>query len=426
MAGTPQQFTITGLDTTTEYWVAGYAYDEVDNRSNLMVVSFTTTFCEDTTAPARINLINCEDFRPDATYLSWIAPGDDGFSGHATSYEVRYSTEIFDAETWVDATPYPLAMIPGDPGDTEYAWIDGLESAQYYYFAVFALDEVGNRSHMGNLTYCTTMGVVNPVDDVYTFEDATDFMLADLAEIFVPNGLNLYAEAGDGISIYYEGGVEDSSEVWVHLEPNWWGDTYVYLIAEHIGYLSIDTVIIHIESVNDLPYFTSGTPDSVAIPGIDYEFTFTAADLDGDSLTFFLSEGPSGMTIYSSGELFWSPPPTEGHYDVTVGVTDGQDSSYYGFPVRVFKLTDTLFAPRNLVAYSDFAGSIPLSWDIPQAVLLGFPVHLVGYNIYRSDEPDGEPVLIGTSDVNTYNDALVVCETTTEGTPPGIPIIILP
>ncbi len=412
IAGTEQNFVLTGLDSTTHYWVAAYAYDEGDNPSPFTVIDFTTTFCEDVVPPAMINILNCEDFRPGGVQISWLAPGDDGYTGTATSYEVRYDTVMFNEETWVDATPYPLAMMPGPAGGTEYAWIDGLTPAESYYFAVFAFDEVGNRSPFGAMIYCTAMGVASPVSDVDTYEDAPDFMLADMADVFLPDGLNLFAESGDGIEIYYLPGEEDSSQLWVHLQENWWGNTYVIIYGEHDGYLVSDTVAVNVSSVNDAPYFTSGTPDSIAIPGIDFAYTFTADDVDGDSIQFFLSEGPSGMNLFADGNLSWSPPPTEGHYDVTVGVTDGQDSTYLGFPVRVYKLTDSVFAPRNLEAHSDFVGSIPLSWDIPEAIELGFPVHLTGYRIYRSSDPSEEPTMIGTSDVNTYNDGIVSCGVT--------------
>ncbi|MCD6418541.1 hypothetical protein J7M00_07145 [bacterium] len=412
LAGTEQNFVLTGLDYSTHYWVAGYAYDEEENPSPFAVVDFITTFCADTTPPAMINILDCEDFRPGGVQISWLAPGDDGYVGYASSYEVRYDTVLFHEDDLDETTVYPLAMIPNAPGETEYAWIDGLEPARSYYFAVFAYDNVGNRSPLGALIYCTTMGVLSPVSDVDTYEDAPDFMLVDMADVFLPAGLNLFAEGGDGLDLYYLPGEEDSSQLWVHLQENWWGSTYVIIYAEHEGYLIADTVAIDVVSVNDAPYFTCGIPDSVAIPGIDYTYIFTGADADEDSFWFFLSEGPSGMNLFADGNLSWSPPPTEGHYDVTVGITDGQDTTYLGFPVRVYKLTDSVFAPRNLEAHSDFVGSIPLTWDIPLAIELGFPVHLVGYRVYRGDDPDEEPTMIGTSDVNTYNDGLVSCGVT--------------
>ncbi len=406
-AGTEQSIVIFGLAASTHYWVAAYAYDEEGNRSPLAVVDFTTGVCADTIPPAAITTLTCSDFKPTGIQLEWMAPGDDFFSGTAAAYEVRYSTEPFDEETWVYADSYALAMLPSPAGTLEHAWVEGLEPATTYYFAVFAFDEAGNRSHPGIVVDCVTMGVSSPVADVYTTEDASDMFLADLADVFVPGGLDYSIASGEGVTAYLPD--SEGTEVWLSLEPDYNGETFVILYASHLGYIVADTVLVHVAPVNDAPRFTCGVPESVAVPGVDFDFVFTAEDVDGDSIWFVLAEGAPGMSLAPTGSLHWIPPATEGHYDVTVFVTDGVDTAYLGFPVRVYKLTDSIFAPRNLVAHSGYLGAIPLTWDVPEAVILGFPVHLVGYQVYRSAYPDSEPVFIASSDVNVYNDASVTC-----------------
>ncbi len=412
IAGTEQVILLDVLEQNTHYWIAAYAFDEEDNQSPFTVIDFTTPICEDTIPPGRINMLSCADYSPLGVRLFWFAPGDDEYTGTAASYEVRCSTEPFDTDTWMDADSYFVEMLPGESGSEEYLWVVGLESATDYYFAVFAFDEVNNRSPMSVLAHCITMGIENPVADIYIDEDAPDTFVADLEDVFLPSsGLIYWAEAGEGVEVYY--GDIDSSEVWLHLLPDFYGNTYIYLCARHSGYAICDTVGVHIAHYNDPPYFTNETPDSLAIPGIPYEFEFTAEDPDGDSLWFFIVDGLDDMELLSDGSFSWMPPwyLGEGLYEITVAVTDGYDTVNYIFSVYVLKVTNPLFAPRNLVAFSGFIGCIPLLWDIPEAIEMGYPVVLSGYEIYRSTVSDSGFVSIGNSDLNTYNDVTPACGT---------------
>ncbi len=408
-AGTVQSFVLLGLVAAANYWIGAYAFDESGNRSPLAVAHFETPSCPDTIPPAQITSLECSDFRLNSLRLSWIAPGDDYFVGRATSYEIRYSLEAFDASSWHSLPAYIPPITPALPGTWENVWVPGLESAEHYYLAVFTFDDVGNRSRMSLLTDCTTMGIAHWTSDMYKFEDAPPFLLNDLTNIFVPRGLEYWIDVGPGIELFFPDSLDDASEIWVRISPNWCGTTYVIMYAGHAGIVIADTAMIYVECVNDPPFFTNGMPDSIAVPGVNYTFLFTGYDVDDADITFFLEEGPLGMSVSGSGSLFWFPPTTEGHYDISVGLTDGEDTTYYNFPIRVFKLTDSIFAPTNLQAHSGFVASIPLTWDVPKAVLLGFPVHLAGYNIYRSDDFDEEPVFIGESEFNAYNDVDVEC-----------------
>ncbi len=415
-AGTEQEITLDGLNEATQYWVAAYAYDDAGNRSPLTVLSFTTDTCtvpdtSDTTPPARITTLACQNFSPNGIQLTWMAPGDDDFVGRVAMYEIRYATHSFYSDEWETLAVDTAEMLPHEAGFWESYWVRGLESATEYWFAVFAIDDAGNRSEMSNLAHCYTMGVANPIADIYLQEDAPDTMIADLRDVFVPDSLVYGVDEGPGISTYFTG--EDSSELWISLTPDFFGESYLYIYAYHGGYIVGDTVQVFVEHVNDPPFFTSGEPDTLAIPGILYQFNFTAIDPDGDSVWFFLVDGPDSMTVLADGTLLWTPPEylSEGSYGVTVAVTDGEDTTTYDFSVYVTKITNPVFAPRNLVAYSGYLGSVPLRWDPPEAVLDGYPVHLVGYVVYRSTSADSGFALVGVSDMPTFNDASVDCGT---------------
>src|SRR5262249_18417130 len=70
-------------------------------------------------------------------------------------------------------------------------------------------------------------------------------------------------------------------------------------------------------------------PETEALVGHPYSYTAGATDPDGDSLTFSLVVGPTGMTINAaSGQITWSPTSSDlGTNDVTILVDDGRGGS---------------------------------------------------------------------------------------------------
>jgi hypothetical protein len=87
--------------------------------------------------------------------LEWPAPGDDGTSGRATRYEVRYRmTPLFGADTlgyWTAGTIVSGAPLPGPAGSVDSLVVTGLNPSLAYYFIVRAADEVPNWSGFSNI-----------------------------------------------------------------------------------------------------------------------------------------------------------------------------------------------------------------------------------------------------------------------------------
>src|SRR5262249_18713937 len=79
---------------------------------------------------------------------------------------------------------------------------------------------------------------------------------------------------------------------------------------------------------NHPPVFTS-TPVTQASVGAAYSYQATAADPDGDPLTYQLLVGPAGMSIGpQSGLVQWTPTLDQlGTQDVTLQVSDGRGGS---------------------------------------------------------------------------------------------------
>lgn len=87
--------------------------------------------------------------------VAWTAPGDDGYVGVLSSYEVRYSSTpafLGDFSTGIlfgwQPTPEDEGdgMIPGWPGDEEVIGITDLEPGTDYFVGVRAFDATGNFS----------------------------------------------------------------------------------------------------------------------------------------------------------------------------------------------------------------------------------------------------------------------------------------
>jgi len=101
----------------------------------------------DNTRPAKIDLNAGEGTNTGEVVLSWTAPGDDGNVGRATEYIIRYSErEIGNYATWCDANDVTGEPIPRNAGSEETFSVSNLTPGRRYYFAIRAVDDVGNKS----------------------------------------------------------------------------------------------------------------------------------------------------------------------------------------------------------------------------------------------------------------------------------------
>jgi uncharacterized protein YkwD len=83
--------------------------------------------------------------------LSWNAPGDDGNTGTATAYIVRYAdSEITNEGEWAAATDVEGEPVPAAAGTAQSMIVSGLNPEQTYYFVLRTEDEVPNLSGLSN------------------------------------------------------------------------------------------------------------------------------------------------------------------------------------------------------------------------------------------------------------------------------------
>ena len=154
VAGSAETFTVTGLSESTTYFFAIKTSDEVPNESTLSNVPSAAT--ADGTAPDAVTDLATGTVTTSSVDLSWTAPGDDGATGTATTYDVRYSTSTITAGNWATATQATGEPAPSVAGSAETFTVTGLSESTTYFFAIKTSDEVPNESALSNVPSAAT------------------------------------------------------------------------------------------------------------------------------------------------------------------------------------------------------------------------------------------------------------------------------
>ena len=156
-AGTIQQLTIGNLSAGIKYTVAMRAVDKRGNVSALSNVASGTT--PDEVAPSTTtDLVAATGTATGALSLSFTAPGDDGTSGRATAYDVRWSLNAIDANSFASATTL-TSPTPSTAGALQTFTVSGLPDETTVHIALRTRDDVGNWSGVSNDASAMTMDV---------------------------------------------------------------------------------------------------------------------------------------------------------------------------------------------------------------------------------------------------------------------------
>ncbi|MDH5179034.1 MAG: right-handed parallel beta-helix repeat-containing protein [Gammaproteobacteria bacterium] len=169
----------------------------------------------DVTPPAIISNLSQNAFT-----LTWTAPGDDGTSGTANRYDIRYSTTIITAGNWAGAIPVNNTPSPQVPGSLEQITVPGLSPNTTYYFAIKTADEAGNVSALSNLAIAPATNV-----NTYYVSPAGTASWAECANINTPcSGKTAVQNAMAGDTVYFRGGTYDPAadpvQAWLDTADN--------------------------------------------------------------------------------------------------------------------------------------------------------------------------------------------------------------
>ncbi len=150
-AGASQTFAVTGLNQGATYYFAMETVDESANWSVMSNVASAIT-TSDTTPPAPIVNLSAASGTVNGTInLAWTAPGNDGSSGTAGSYLIKYSLDPITNVNWPLATVYTSTFNPLPAGSVEYLSLSGLTAGDIYFVAIEATDDAGNQSLLSNI-----------------------------------------------------------------------------------------------------------------------------------------------------------------------------------------------------------------------------------------------------------------------------------
>jgi hypothetical protein len=105
----------------------------------------------DTTPPAAITSLAATDATANSVALTWTAPGDDGNTGTASSYDIRYSTATISEANWGSADQCSGEPSPQPAGTAQTFPVTGLSPDTTYYFAMKTADEIPNWSDLSNV-----------------------------------------------------------------------------------------------------------------------------------------------------------------------------------------------------------------------------------------------------------------------------------
>jgi hypothetical protein len=144
------------MQPNTTYYFGIKVSDEMPNWSALSNLPSAATQNGDTTPPASIT-----DFRVTAVGSNWVAvawtaPGDDGNTGRATQYDMRWSRNPITPQNFQSAGYLIGEPGPANAGTTQSFTINGLGIGYTYYFALRTADEWPNWSAISNVVTATT------------------------------------------------------------------------------------------------------------------------------------------------------------------------------------------------------------------------------------------------------------------------------
>ncbi len=202
------------------------------------------------------------------------------------------------------------------------------------------LSGIPGNQHVGNHNVSVRIndGMVD-VDQTFIIEveNANDAPTFTSTPITAVRQGDLYSYTSTAVDI--DG---DSLRFTAPVLPIWLSfDTVTHLLSgipgdEHVGNNSVSLMIsdssvnvvqsfvIVVENINDPPAFTS-TPITEARPGVAYNYTVTAVDVDGDNLSYTALVLPGWLTFNPTTQLLSATPSgaDEGDQLVIIRVSDG-------------------------------------------------------------------------------------------------------
>lgn len=245
-------------------------------------------------------------------------------------------------------------VLSGDLPDLVYTPAENFNGEDSFSFTV--TDNDGFESNEATVTI-----VVESVNDLPTAESMVVTTFED-----TPVEITLVAEDPDGEIVAYmlthpsNGALSGVAPNIIYTPAeNFNGeDSFTFRAVDDSGDRSNEaTVIIQVTPVNDQLMITS-RPVYLAKEDQLYQYQVVAVDPDNDPLTYELLEGPSGMTISSTGLVSWTPFKSE-TVQVKLRVTSGEDAAEQRYTINAREAYRNIkFSSVQLTAQDVAAGEV--------------------------------------------------------------------
>lgn len=134
-----------------------------------------TTAPGDAKPPARVTDLTILSAGDSTLTLQWTAPGDDGHTGKARNYQIRWSHAPIDGSNFSTAAAVANPPAPLTGGSVQQFTVTGLDTLLVTHIALRAGDEAGNYSLVSNDGVWPPDGSLHLVKDIPAFKDNTMF-----------------------------------------------------------------------------------------------------------------------------------------------------------------------------------------------------------------------------------------------------------
>ncbi|QNK54901.1 fibronectin type III domain-containing protein [Paenibacillus sp. PAMC21692] len=357
----------------------------------------------DNTPPANVANLTNVSMTFDSIELSWTAPGDNGTSGRAKRYELRYSTSPITEATWNSAVPVAGLPLPKAAGGLESMVVGGLTTNATYYFALKTLDAANNISGLSNVVTATI-----------TNTDLTPpAAIADLEVLRTgPKSIRLgwTAPGDDGTA-----GTAKSYEVRYATSPiteSTWssateaidelrqltaGTAMAYqaneLAPNTTYYLAVRTIddVGNVSPISNIAVATTAyaTPDSVTVDSLaDLQEAIDTAPASGRIITLAAGNYSQSASIAVTGKDHITIQGATANYGDTVltgpGITSGLDISIRVNDSNYFTIRDLTIKDFNYHAVQVNSGSYYFHADNFRGWDLGEGAFKVTANVFAS------------------------------------------
>jgi hypothetical protein len=137
--------------------------------------------------------------------------------------------------------------------------------------------------------------------------------------------------------------------------------------------------------------------------GTAVNLPISASDANGDSLTYSATGLPAGLSINASTGVITGNPTTAGVSNVTVTVSDGEDSAATSFSWTITFVDTAAPTAPGRPGWTAIDGSPLLTWTASQD-----NVGVVGYIVYRSGKGKASRIEVGRTAVTSFHDTSYV------------------